>query len=29
LPMNAANQVKVMMKELANTMNWELESADL
>ncbi len=26
LPLIAANQVKVMMKELANTMNWELEN---
>jgi Protein of unknown function (DUF4230) len=29
LPMIAANQVKVMMKELASTMNWELENTDL
>jgi Protein of unknown function (DUF4230) len=29
LPQIAANQVKVMMKELANTMNWELEASNL
>jgi hypothetical protein len=29
LPMIAANQVKVMMKELASTMNWELENTEL
>ena len=29
LPLIAANQVKVMMKELASTMNWELENTVL